>query len=83
MAEDHNKKKICIGDKVWLENNLKGEVRFIGNVSGKSGIYYGIKLAEKKGKNSGYINKVKYFNCKSKHGLFVVRSKIKNSKRKY
>eukprot|EP01084_Bolivina_argentea_P052276 96022_1 len=83
MAEDLNKlkKKICIGDKVYLEKNLKGEVRFIGNVSGKSAdIRYGIKLTEPKGKNNGCINNIRYFNCKHAYGLFVKRSKIKKSK---
>ena len=44
MAEQtrKTKKKICIGDKVLLENKLKGEVCFIGEVRGKSGVYYGI-----------------------------------------
>ena len=75
-------KKVCIGDKVLLENNLKGEVRFIGEVphSNKPGFYYGIKLTEPKGKNNGYVADVKYFQCQQDYGLFVSRSKIKKSK---
>lgn len=75
-----NGDKVCIGDKVMLENNLKGEVRFMGNVSGKNGVYYGIKLTEPKGKNNGCISNVRYFDCEQDYGLFVVRAKIKRYK---
>ena len=74
-------KKVCIGDKVLLDNGIKGEVRFIGHVGDKKGIFYGIKLTEPKGKNNGCIDSVKYFECEEDYGLFVHRSRIKKFKR--
>eukprot|EP01084_Bolivina_argentea_P142689 250645_1 len=59
---------------------MKGEVRFIGSVSGKPGVYYGIKLTEPTGKNNGCISNTRYFQCPADYGLFVSRAKIKKSK---
>ena len=73
-------KKVCIGDKVSLDTGVKGEVRFIGNVDGKIGVFYGIALTEPKGKNNGYIGSVKYFECKEDYGIFVKENKIKDSR---
>eukprot|EP01084_Bolivina_argentea_P277693 474199_1 len=66
-----------IGDRVKLKkDNLCGTVRFIGEIQGKNSIYYGIELDKSKGKNNGTVNKICYFKCKRKHGLFVKKSNI-------
>ena len=81
---------ISIGDIVQLSrkistNNLRGIVRFIGEVNtfrynydkvfGFN--YFGIELFEPEGDNNGTINNEYYFQCKDKHGIFVKRNKIK------
>ena len=72
--------KVCIGDRVLLNDESKGQVRFIGSVSGKRNIYYGIALDKPNGKNDGFVNNIKYFDCDKDHGLFVNISKIQKSK---
>ena len=80
MAEAAKKTKICIGDKVLLENNDKGQILFMGSVAGRNSVYYGIALSEANGKHDGCISNVQYFECKDKHGLFIKKTKIKKSK---
>eukprot|EP01084_Bolivina_argentea_P199755 341737_1 len=69
-----------VGDKVKLKkDNLVGSVRFIGEIKGKQGIFYGIELDDKyksKGKNDGSVKKTCYFKCKNKSGLFVKETAI-------
>ena len=36
-----------------------------------TGIWIGLVLDEKKGKNNGSINGVKYFECQDNYGMFV------------
>eukprot|EP01084_Bolivina_argentea_P000221 423_1 len=74
-----------IGDRVKLKkgNNINvGVVRFIGEIAGKHGIFYGIELDNKKGKNNGTINKIQYFKCKQNNGLFVKKISILKTKSK-
>eukprot|EP01083_Nonionella_stella_P001905 5484_1 len=65
-----------IGDKVKLKKDLIGTVRFIGEIEGKKGTYYGVELTEDKGKNKGSVGKISYFKCKSKFGVFVKKTSI-------
>eukprot|EP00484_Ammonia_sp_Unknown_P014455 CAMPEP_0197059486 /NCGR_PEP_ID=MMETSP1384-20130603/117971_1 /TAXON_ID=29189 /ORGANISM="Ammonia sp." /LENGTH=61 /DNA_ID=CAMNT_0042494553 /DNA_START=13 /DNA_END=194 /DNA_ORIENTATION=- len=59
-------KVTTVGDRVKLKkDDLVGTVRFVGEIQGKTGIFYGVELEEPKGKNDGIVDKVKYFKCKA------------------
>ena len=70
---------ICIYDRVTLSNGKVGEVQLMGMIEGKEGVFYGIKLDEPQGKNNGSHDKVKYFECHDKFGVFVPPHKIRKS----
>lgn len=66
-----------VGDRVKLKKDDNvGVVRFIGEIKGKKGIFYGVELDDAKGKNNGSVDKVKYFKCAAKKGLFVAKTGI-------
>ena len=67
---------VTVGDQVLLSKDLVGEVRFIGEIQGKTGIWYGISLTQAKGKNDGKSGNVQYFDCKPQRGIFVKKHKI-------
>jgi len=72
---------ISVGDEVELtDGGLKGEVKYVGELIGKQGIFYGIELKENKGKNDGSVDKHFYFKTKDKKGKFVQLAGIKSSK---
>ena len=48
-----------------------GVVRFTGLTKFATGTWVGIELDVANGKNNGSVNGVKYFKCKTNHGLFV------------
>ncbi|ELA41338.1 uncharacterized protein VICG_01578 [Vittaforma corneae ATCC 50505] len=62
---------IQINDRIILKNNLRGVVRYIGPVEGRSEEWVGIELEEPKGSNNGAIGGTRYFYCPEGHGLFV------------
>ena len=73
---------VAIGDKVTLTDNKRGEIAFIGAISGKIGIQFGIILDnEFIGNTNGTFNKISYFETKSNGGLFVTKDEILSSKR--
>eukprot|EP01084_Bolivina_argentea_P121734 215724_1 len=72
--------KICIYDEVTLYNGQQGQIYFMGAIEDKDGLFYGIKLNEKKGKNNGTVKEVKYFECENEYGIFVQPHKIKENK---
>ena len=57
-------------------DNLDGTVKFIGELSGKYGIWYGIELDKRRGTSDGSIKKIKYFKTKKNRGLFVKKHEI-------
>ncbi|XP_053208559.1 CAP-Gly domain-containing linker protein 3-like isoform X2 [Panonychus citri] len=65
-----------VGDRVILTDKRIGVVRFVGETSFASGIWYGIELSKAIGKNDGSVEGVKYFDCKPLHGLFVPPGRI-------
>merc|ERR1719361_3236112 len=67
---------VTVGDKVRLTKDLMGTVRFVGEIQGRKGIYYGIELTEAKGKSNGAVGNVRYFKCKNKRGLFLRFARI-------
>jgi len=68
--------KTTVGDRVKLKDGLLGVVRFMGEIKGKKGVFYGVELDDAKGKNDGSVNKVAYFKCKAKKGVFTTKAKI-------
>jgi len=72
--------KIKVGDRCQLGSNTefprRGEVKFVGALSGKPGTFIGIQLDEPYGKNNGSVNGVSYFSCMPKCGIFVRPSAV-------
>eukprot|EP01083_Nonionella_stella_P067807 179590_1 len=66
---------VTVGDGVKIKD-LRGTVRFVGEILDQNGTYYGIELSTPKGKNNGRIGNIRYFKCKINRGLFVRRSAI-------
>ena len=63
--------ELKVGDRILVvlkkENHLdRGYVRYVGELTGLKGTYYGIELDEPKGLHEGKS----YFTCKEKHGTF-------------
>eukprot|EP01083_Nonionella_stella_P211251 764013_1 len=70
-------KVTTVGDRVKLtKDNLVGVVRFVGEIQGKKGVFFGVELDNAKGKNNGSFNKVPYFKCKKNKGKFVKQAGI-------
>ncbi|CAF4231839.1 unnamed protein product [Rotaria sp. Silwood2] len=70
-----------IGSRVTVNTghyifNKPGTIRFIGEISIKTGIWYGIELDEPVGKNNGSLDGQIYFECPDKRGIFVRRDKL-------
>lgn len=63
---------IEIDDRVLVNGNFEGRVRFRGPVSfDKAGDWIGVQLDTPNGKNNGEVAGVAYFRCKPKYGIFV------------
>eukprot|EP01084_Bolivina_argentea_P250427 419553_1 len=67
-----------INKKVKLLNSGQGKVKYIGEIVGKTGVFYGIDLQIGKGKNDGSYNGMIYFKTRlcNKNGIFVKKHKI-------
>ncbi|KAI8347954.1 hypothetical protein B0O80DRAFT_189907 [Mortierella sp. GBAus27b] len=69
-----------IGDRVIVESMaLSGYLRFLGPAEFKTGTWAGIELDTPTGKNDGTVQDVTYFQCRPKHGIFVLAAKIAKS----
>ncbi|KAI9830789.1 MAG: hypothetical protein M1826_004423 [Phylliscum demangeonii] len=64
-----------VGDVVDVPGGMYGTVRFIGNVSGKSGLFAGVELGHEyaqRGKNDGDVEGVRYFTTSvPRSGIFL------------
>eukprot|EP00486_Rosalina_sp_Unknown_P003672 CAMPEP_0201575308 /NCGR_PEP_ID=MMETSP0190_2-20130828/20419_1 /ASSEMBLY_ACC=CAM_ASM_000263 /TAXON_ID=37353 /ORGANISM="Rosalina sp." /LENGTH=541 /DNA_ID=CAMNT_0048004757 /DNA_START=12 /DNA_END=1634 /DNA_ORIENTATION=+ len=69
-----------ISDRVKIKYKTKelfGLVKFIGEVKGKSGVYYGIEVDKaNEGENNGAHQKIIYFVTNKKRGVFIKKSQI-------
>eukprot|EP01084_Bolivina_argentea_P111464 198848_1 len=50
---------VTVGDQVRLTKDLMGTVRFVGEIQGRKGIYYGIELTEARGKSNGTVGNIR------------------------
>jgi tubulin-folding cofactor B len=83
-AEEENETKlaesITVGSRceVKLAGQLprRGEVKFVGPVHFKGGIWVGVQYDEPVGKNDGSIDGTRYFECRPKYGSFLRPSNI-------
>ena len=65
-----------IGDKVYINGNKVGILRYCGGTQFSSGIWAGVELEEPEGKHNGTVEGVKYFKCPDKHGIFAPVNRV-------
>eukprot|EP01084_Bolivina_argentea_P273936 466765_1 len=63
--------RCTIEDTVEVRFRGIGTIKFIGNLehTKEMGIWYGIQLADRRGRHDGTVNGVKYFQCAAQYGL--------------
>ncbi|CAI1751863.1 hypothetical protein SEUBUCD650_0P01150 [Saccharomyces eubayanus] len=60
VQDNVHEQEICLQDWVWV-NEMKGQVKFIGETKFAKGIWYGIELVKPLGKNDGSVKGIRYF----------------------
>lgn len=70
---------VVVGDAVDVPGGMTGDVRFVGSVAGRKGVFAGIELHREfasRGKNNGDVDGVAYFRTRMPGaGIFVPLSK--------
>lgn len=56
--------------------NKRGYVRYVGGVKFGTGLWIGVELEQKSGKNDGSVKGVRYFTCPEEKGVFVRADKL-------
>lgn len=59
-----------------------GTIAFVGPTEFAPGIWVGVELENAEGKNDGSVKGVRYFKCRSRHGIFVRHDKIVMDKKR-
>eukprot|EP01083_Nonionella_stella_P071919 193515_1 len=71
MSED--REEVRLGDYVELTGHRMGMIKYVGDIHGKKGTYYGVELWKGDGKHSGTYEGIEYFECVNQGmGVFVV-----------
>ena len=65
-----------IGDKVLVGGVKPGTIAFLGPTQFARGVWAGIVLDTRDGKNNGCVNGVQYFECEASKGLFARPEKL-------
>ncbi|KAG5835101.1 hypothetical protein ANANG_G00268550 [Anguilla anguilla] len=65
-----------VGERVWVNGNKPGFVRFVGETQFAPGQWAGIVLDDPIGKNDGSVAGVRYFQCEDQRGIFTRPSKL-------
>jgi Ca2+-binding EF-hand superfamily protein len=60
-----------VSNRVKVDGVRLGTVRHVGPTRFASGVWIGVELDEKMGKNTGVVDGIQYFSCRPFHGLFV------------
>ena len=65
------KTRFTIEDNVELRFRGPGKIQFIGPLehTKELGVWYGIRLKDRRGRHDGTVNGVKYFECAAQYGL--------------
>eukprot|EP01084_Bolivina_argentea_P031633 58544_1 len=74
---------VRLSDKVKLKDGGQGSVKYIGEIVGKDGVFYGVDLVKGTGKNTGTVKGQVYFKTRGnkKSGKFIKISSIKSAKK--
>eukprot|EP01084_Bolivina_argentea_P085604 154736_1 len=71
------KEEVRLGDFVELSAHRMGMVKYVGEIHGKKGIFYGVELWKGDGKHSGTFEGVEYFEVVNESmGVFVIPKAI-------
>ncbi|CAF3251921.1 unnamed protein product [Rotaria socialis] len=75
-VENDTKSLFAVGDRVLINGLKSGTLRYVGVVKFAQGLFCGIELDEPDGKHDGLVNNIRYFQCKTNHGIFVPQDKV-------
>ncbi|XP_074656043.1 kinesin-like protein KIF13A isoform X2 [Tubulanus polymorphus] len=72
---------IQVGESVLVTSSdggpmKTGVVKFLGMTEFAAGQWVGLELDQREGKNDGSVKGVRYFKCRSRHGIFVRHDKL-------
>jgi hypothetical protein len=65
-----------VGDRVLVGGVKAGTIAFVGPTQFSRGVWAGVVLDTKDGKNNGCVNGVQYFECEASRGLFARPEKL-------
>ena len=75
-ASEAKDMELAIGDRVLVGGVKPGTIAFLGPTQFARGVWAGIVLDTKDGKNNGCVNGVQYFECEPNKGLFARPEKL-------
>lgn len=69
-------RELSLGQRVLVGGAKEGILRFMGRVHFMEGDWCGVELDEAEGLHDGVVEQVRYFMCRSGHGIFAPLSKV-------